>query len=227
MRMHHRRAWPVSPEPLPGQAREEDASGLDVSPPSAQGSYWSCCSARRNQGFKSCVMPRRPDPHHRPEPSVALRPAGMAGVPGPQVRWLPVAAVCPKGKGDPSYQVVDGIELYKYRPYAPGGSKISFIAEYAYSFLATAAADAPRPGRTAGSRSSRPAIRQISSGPSPCSSARSTAPSSSSITTTCARNCTSPAFPSGPRLPYRGLRALERRTHRVRRPRDLHQRLLP
>jgi glycosyltransferase involved in cell wall biosynthesis len=49
-----------------------------------------------------------------------------------------VTVVCPKGTGDPSYQVVDTVELYKYRPYAPGGSKISFITEYAYSFLATA-----------------------------------------------------------------------------------------
>jgi glycosyltransferase involved in cell wall biosynthesis len=49
-----------------------------------------------------------------------------------------VAVVCPKGKGDPAYEVVDGVELYKYQPYAPGGSKLSFVAEYAYSFTATA-----------------------------------------------------------------------------------------
>ena len=49
-----------------------------------------------------------------------------------------VAVVCPKGKDDPAYQVIDGVELYKYRPYAPGGSKLSFVAEYAYSFSATA-----------------------------------------------------------------------------------------
>ncbi len=49
-----------------------------------------------------------------------------------------VAVVCPKGQGDPGYQVLDGVELYKYRPYAPGGSKLSFVTEYAYSFLATA-----------------------------------------------------------------------------------------
>jgi glycosyltransferase involved in cell wall biosynthesis len=49
-----------------------------------------------------------------------------------------VAVVCPKGKGDPAYAVVDGVELYKYEPYAPGGSKLSFVAEYAYSFTATA-----------------------------------------------------------------------------------------
>ena len=53
-----------------------------------------------------------------------------------------VAVVCPKGRGDPAYEVIDSVELYKYRPYAPGGSKVSFIAEYVYSFLATALADA-------------------------------------------------------------------------------------
>lgn len=49
-----------------------------------------------------------------------------------------VAVVCPKGKGDPRYEVIDGVEIHRYRPYAPGGSKLSFVAEYAYSFLATA-----------------------------------------------------------------------------------------
>src|SRR5215471_16487224 len=49
-----------------------------------------------------------------------------------------VSVVCPKGKGDPGYQVIDGVRIYKYRPYAPGGSKLSFVAEYAYSFLGTA-----------------------------------------------------------------------------------------
>ena len=48
-----------------------------------------------------------------------------------------VAVVCPKGKGDPSYQVIDGVQIYKYRPYAPGGAAVTFFAEYAYSFLAT------------------------------------------------------------------------------------------
>ena len=48
-----------------------------------------------------------------------------------------VAVVCPKAPGDPSYAQVNGVELYKYRPYAPGGSSISFVLEYLYSFLAT------------------------------------------------------------------------------------------
>ena len=49
-----------------------------------------------------------------------------------------VAVVCAKGNGDPAYEVINTVELYKYRPYAPGGSKLSFVTEYAYSFLATA-----------------------------------------------------------------------------------------
>ena len=49
-----------------------------------------------------------------------------------------VAVVCPKGPGDPSYQVIDGVQVYKYRPYSPGGGAASFVLEYVYSFAATA-----------------------------------------------------------------------------------------
>ena len=48
-----------------------------------------------------------------------------------------VTVVCPKGKNDPGHQVLDGVTLLKYRPYAPGGRGLSFVMEYAYSFLAT------------------------------------------------------------------------------------------
>ena len=48
-----------------------------------------------------------------------------------------VSVVCPKAPGDPSYHEVDDVAIYKYKPYAPGGSKIGFVIEYAYSFLAT------------------------------------------------------------------------------------------
>ena len=62
-----------------------------------------------------------------------------------------VAVVCPKGNGDPSYQVIDAVQLYKYRPYAPGGSKFSFVAEYAVLVprdgLADAQGQAVRPLR--------------------------------------------------------------------------------
>lgn len=46
--------------------------------------------------------------------------------------------MCPKGKGHPSYEVADAARLYKYQRYAPGGSKVSFVMEYASSFLTTA-----------------------------------------------------------------------------------------
>ena len=49
-----------------------------------------------------------------------------------------VSVICPKGPGDPGYQVIDDVRTYKYRPYAPGSGPIGFVAEYLYSFLATA-----------------------------------------------------------------------------------------
>jgi hypothetical protein len=70
-----------------------------------------------------------------------------------------VAVVCPKGSGDPAYEIVDAVELYKYRPYAPGGSNLSFAAECAYSFLATTwmAPKARRSGRFAVIQACNPA----------------------------------------------------------------------
>jgi glycosyltransferase involved in cell wall biosynthesis len=49
-----------------------------------------------------------------------------------------VTVICPKGKTDPAREVVDGVTLLKYRPYAPGGGAMGFVLEYVYSFLATA-----------------------------------------------------------------------------------------
>jgi glycosyltransferase involved in cell wall biosynthesis len=49
-----------------------------------------------------------------------------------------VSVVCPKGPGDPDRQVIDGVEIYKYRPYPGGAGKVGFLLEYVYSFLATA-----------------------------------------------------------------------------------------
>jgi glycosyltransferase involved in cell wall biosynthesis len=49
-----------------------------------------------------------------------------------------VTVVCPKGKGDPAHEVLEGVTLLKYSPYAPGGGALGFVMEYAYSFLATA-----------------------------------------------------------------------------------------
>jgi len=125
-----------------------------------------------------------------------------------------VAVVCPKGKGDPAYQVIDGVELYKYRPYAPGGSKVSFIAEYAYSFTATAwaALKARRSGRFAVIQACNPpdifwplalAFRALE-GTRFVFDHHDLCP-----------ELFQSRFPQGPKLPYRGLLGLERRTHRA------------
>jgi glycosyltransferase involved in cell wall biosynthesis len=125
-----------------------------------------------------------------------------------------VAAISPKASGDPSYQIIDQVELYKYRPYAPGGSKLSFVAEYAHSFLVTAwqALKARRRGRFAVIQACNPpdifwplalAFRAIE-GTKFVFDHHDLCP-----------ELFESRFPGGPRLPYRGLRALERRTHRT------------
>lgn len=50
-----------------------------------------------------------------------------------------VTVICPRGKeASRAHQVIDGVSIHTYPPYAPGGSKAGFVTEYAYSFLATA-----------------------------------------------------------------------------------------
>jgi glycosyltransferase involved in cell wall biosynthesis len=125
-----------------------------------------------------------------------------------------VAVICPKGDGDPSYQVIDTVELYKYRPYAPGGSKAGFIAEYAYSFLATAwlTLKARRSGRFT--------VMQACNPPDifwPIALALRAIDRTRFVFDhhdLCPELYES-RFPDGPKLPYRMLRALERRTHRT------------
>jgi len=124
-----------------------------------------------------------------------------------------VAVICPKGRGDPSHEVVDTIELYKYRPYAPGDSKTGFLTEYAYSFLATAwlTLRARRSGRFAVIQACNPpdifwpiaiVLRAID-GTKFVFDHHDLCP-----------ELYESRFPDGPRLPYKGLCALERRTHR-------------
>jgi glycosyltransferase involved in cell wall biosynthesis len=50
-----------------------------------------------------------------------------------------VAVVCPKAPGDPTYYRLRGVDLYKYRPFAPGTSSVSFVLEYVHSFIMTLA----------------------------------------------------------------------------------------
>ena len=125
-----------------------------------------------------------------------------------------VAVVCPKGPGDPGYAVLDSVELYKYRPYAPGGSKAGFIAEYVYSFAATAW------GTLRARRRGRFSVLQACNPPDifwPIALVLRAMDRTRFVFDhhdLCPELYQS-RFPEGPMLPYRGLRALERRTHRA------------
>lgn len=50
-----------------------------------------------------------------------------------------VSVICPKGPGDPAYECLDSVHLHKYAPPPETGSKLSFVVEYAYCWLRTAA----------------------------------------------------------------------------------------
>jgi glycosyltransferase involved in cell wall biosynthesis len=125
-----------------------------------------------------------------------------------------VAVVCPKGPGDPAYALLDTVELYKYRPYAPGGSKAGFIAEYIYSFAATAW------GTLRARRRGRFAVLQACNPPDifwPIALVLRALDRTRFVFDhhdLCPELFQS-RFPGGPKLPYRGLLALERRTHRT------------
>ena len=53
-------------------------------------------------------------------------------------RGYDVTVVCPQGEGTGPSQVIDGVRILAYPGYAPGGSAIGYLVEYAWSFLATA-----------------------------------------------------------------------------------------
>jgi glycosyltransferase involved in cell wall biosynthesis len=125
-----------------------------------------------------------------------------------------VAVVCPKGDSDPSYQVIDAVELYKYRPYAPGGGKLGFAAEYIYSFLASAWLT------FRARRSGRFAVFQACNPPDIFWPIALLLRALDRTVFVFDHHDLSPElyesrFPDGPKLPYRALRALERRTHRT------------
>lgn len=49
-----------------------------------------------------------------------------------------VSVICPKGPGDPAFQELDGVAIYKYRPAHEAKGLIGFGWEFAYSWLRTA-----------------------------------------------------------------------------------------
>ena len=49
-----------------------------------------------------------------------------------------VTVICPKGPGDPSTQVIDGITIHKYRPAPSTTGLASYVYEFGYSWLRTA-----------------------------------------------------------------------------------------
>ena len=117
-------------------------------------------------------------------------------------------------------------ELHKYRPYAPGDSKLSFIAEYVYSFLATAwlTLKARRSGRFAVIQACNPpdifwpialAFRAVD-GTKFVFDHHDLCP-----------ELYESRFPDGPRLPYQGAARAGAQDAPERGSRDLHQRLLP
>lgn len=124
-----------------------------------------------------------------------------------------VSVVCPKGPNDPAHDVVDGVAIYKYRPYAPGGSKIGFVIEYLYSFLATAwlVRRARRQGKFQVLQACNPPdifwpIARLLRWIDGCRFVFD-------HHDLCPELYES-RFPGGATVPYKGLRALERATHR-------------
>ena len=126
-----------------------------------------------------------------------------------------VAVVCPKDNGEPAYQVLDGVELYKYRGYAPGGGKLSYIAEYAYSLAATAWLTLKARRHTG-----RFDVLQACNPPDifwPIALVLRAIDRTRFVFDhhdLCPELFKS-RFPEGPRLPYRALLAMERRTHQT------------
>jgi glycosyltransferase involved in cell wall biosynthesis len=49
-----------------------------------------------------------------------------------------VAVICPKGPGDPSYEQLDGVHLYKYSPPPLSTGLFAYLYEFVYCWLVTA-----------------------------------------------------------------------------------------
>ena len=70
-----------------------------------------------------------------------------------------VSVICPKGPGDPSRQLIDGVAIYKYAPAPEARGLAGFAIEFAYSWLRTAILSIPV------ARSGRPDVIQACNPP--------------------------------------------------------------
>lgn len=50
-----------------------------------------------------------------------------------------VSVICPKGPGDPAYEVLEGVHLYKYAPPPQAKGALGYASEFAYCWMRTAA----------------------------------------------------------------------------------------
>ena len=177
------------------------------------------------------------DDERRPRPRVLIivqnlpvpvRPAGLAGVPGAAWRRVRRHGRLPEGHGrSRRTRSSTASDAARTRPTRPGAARRASWLEYAYSFLATARLVLRARRGAAASTSSRPATRRTSSGRSARCCAGATGPGSSSTTTTCARSSTSPASRRAAACPAWACSPSSGATLPHRRPRDLHQRVLP
>ncbi|GAA1270767.1 glycosyltransferase WbuB [Planotetraspora silvatica] len=49
-----------------------------------------------------------------------------------------VSVICPKGPGDPGYEVLEGVHLYKYRPPPQADGAVGYAWEFVYCWIRTA-----------------------------------------------------------------------------------------
>src|SRR3712207_936788 len=49
-----------------------------------------------------------------------------------------VAVICPKGPGDPGYQVLSGVHIHKYAPPPQAKGALGYLLEFVYCWLRTA-----------------------------------------------------------------------------------------
>src|SRR5215211_1445331 len=49
-----------------------------------------------------------------------------------------VSVICPKGSGDPAFEEIGRVRIYKYRPAPPASGLVGYLWEFCYCWLRTA-----------------------------------------------------------------------------------------